>query len=157
MSSEKNERWIDLPPPFKTIVFFRQALLSFSQSRCLIESGRSKMLARHMVYRTISLCSRLDLYWYGVGSYRTAYTYLGYTRRAKSRPTNEWLCYNLPRDGSYRNLLNYSDPCCSARLKPKHPVVSCSFVKRFSTDFQSYQLSADNRRPLDRCLFWLTL
>lgn len=33
----------------------------------------------------------------------------------KSRPTNEWLCYNLPRDGSYRNLLNYSDPCPGRR------------------------------------------
>lgn len=31
------------------------------------------------------------------------------TSRTKSRPTNERLCYNLPRDGSSGNLLNYSD------------------------------------------------
>lgn len=48
-------------------------------------------------------------------------------RTRKSRPTNERLCYNLPRDGSSGNLLNYSDSYRGSG----HPVVARP-ARRFS-------------------------
>lgn len=65
---------------------------------------------------------------------------------AKSRPTNEWLCYNLPRDGSYRNLLNYSDPCPGRR----DPVVARVAVRE--DHFHPSIFDFDYTRPRERAL-----
>lgn len=58
---------------------------------------------------SLDLYSSVETQWVSCTQQAFHYKPLFHTD-TESRPTNEWLCYNLPRDGSsYRNLLNYSD------------------------------------------------